>query len=92
MKKLLKLLMILFLALTLSSCETLHEAEPIEVPDYSVAVPERPELAEIPNDTSGAIKALTNNMRALVFHIEKLEVYITNQEIYYKSVIDIINR
>jgi hypothetical protein len=58
------------------SCQTAEPVQKIEVPVFEVSYPNRPILDTIPQDTSGAIKALTNNMRALATYSEKLEVYI----------------
>ena len=92
MKKSLRLLMILLTSLTLSSCVTVPETTPIEVPVFNLATPQRPQLEEIPSDSSGAIKALTTNMSKLVSHVESLEVYGEYLKNYYETVIQIITR
>lgn len=81
--------MILLIALT--SCETI-EKTPIEVPPFSVAQPKRPTLEVIPQDTSGAIKALTVNLSRLVAHADNLEVYISFMKGYYETVINIVTQ
>lgn len=82
--------MILFLVLTLSGCETTSQTQQIKIPDFSFVKPTRPELVEIPSDTSAALKAMAINMSKMDGYIQKLEILIRQQTEYINNVISIM--
>ena len=90
MRMLSRLLMILCLVSTLASCRSTQELTPIHIPELSVARPVRPELVEIPQDTSGAIKAMTVNLSLMEAYIYLLEIFIDFQQEYHRSVLGIL--
>ena len=78
--------MILFLVLTLSGCETTRETQQIKIPDFSMVKPARPELVEIPSDTSAALKAMAINMSKMDAYIKQLEMYVEYQSLYMGAI------
>jgi len=85
--------MILCLVLTLASCQSAPRLTPIHIPELSIVRPVRPELVEIPQDSNGAIKALTVNLSRMEAYIYLLEIFIDFQQEYYRTVLGIlINR
>src|SRR5690554_6778083 len=82
MRKSLLLPMILFLVLTLSGCETTSKAQQIKIPDFSMVKPTRPELVEIPTDTSTALKAMAINMSKMDGYIRQLEMFVEYRDFY----------
>ena len=72
--------MILSLALTMNGCETTRVAQQIKIPDFSMVKPTRPELVEIPTDTSAALKAMAINMSKMDGYIRQLEMYLKTLE------------
>lgn len=78
--------MILFLVLTLSGCETTNQTQQIEIPDFSIVKPNRPELVKIPSDSSAALKAMTINISKMDGYIRQLERFIKLKELFYTSV------
>ena len=85
------LILLIVLSISLTSCETTN-TEKINIPPFETNMPSRPILLEVPQDTTGAIKSLTENMRSLAEYAEKLEVIISYQSNYYTTVIDIVTR
>jgi hypothetical protein len=78
--------MILFLVLTLNGCETTSKAQQIKIPDFSMVKPTRPELVEIPSDTSAALRTMVINMSKMDGYIRQLERFIKRKELFYTSV------
>jgi hypothetical protein len=78
--------MILFLVLTLSSCQTIPEVPRFEFPPLTLSPPARPVLIEVPTDITGAVSALTLNLSKMNSYIEQLETYIRLQEIHNEMV------
>jgi PBP1b-binding outer membrane lipoprotein LpoB len=78
--------MILFLVLTLSGCETTSQTQQIKIPDFSIVKPTRPELVEIPTDTSAALKAMAVNMSKMDGYIRQLENFVLFQANYIKLI------
>ena len=82
--------MILFLVLTLSGCETTRETQQIKIPDLSIAKPTRPELVEIPSDTSAALKAMAINMSKMDGYIRQLEMFMEYQDTFHKKMVEMV--
>jgi len=78
--------MILLLVLTLNGCETTSKAQQIKIPDFSMVKPTRPELVEIPSDTSAALRTMVINMSKMDGYIRQLERFIKLKELFYTSV------
>ncbi|MFA5544665.1 MAG: hypothetical protein WDA14_03350 [Sphaerochaetaceae bacterium] len=79
--------MILLLVLTLSGCETIRAAQQIKIPDFSIIKPTRPELVEIPTDTSAALKAMAINMSKMDGYFRQLEMFVECQKSMYDSIL-----
>lgn len=91
MKRRLLLPMTLLIVLTLvTSCQSVPDTPEIDVPAFGLEKPSAPTLVEIPDDTSGAITALTVNLSRMDAYIEQLEMFITFQERYYRNVLEIL--
>jgi hypothetical protein len=78
--------MILFLVLTLNGCETTRETQQIKIPDFSIVKPTRPELVEIPADTSAALKAMAINMSKMDAYILQLEIFLEFQVANFENI------
>lgn len=85
------MILLILLSISLTSCKTL-EQEKIVIPPFEPSVPDRPLLVEVPKDTTGAIRSLTENLGLLAEYAEKLEVFIKYQSNYYTSVLEIISQ
>lgn len=93
MKRSLILLMVLWIGLILTSCQTVPPTSlETEIPEFNIPAPKRPVLMEIPHETSGAIKALTTNLSLLDGHVRILELYADSLRKYYNGVIRILNQ
>lgn len=78
--------MILFLVLTLSGCETTSQSQQIKIPDFSIVKPTRPELVEIPTDSSAALKAMAINLSKMDGYIRQLEMFMDYQSSLIHSI------
>ena len=85
------LTLLILLSISLTSCKT-TEQEKIVIPPFEVSQPSRPLLLEVPQDTTGAIRSLTENLGMLAEYAEALEVVIKYQSNYYTSVLEIISQ
>jgi hypothetical protein len=90
MKRLLKSLTSLLIVLISVSCATTPVVTKLEIPPFPLAMPERPVLDLVPNETSAAIKALTDNLSKLINYSEKLELYSEYKNRYVESIVKLI--
>jgi hypothetical protein len=92
MKRLSKSLTILLIVLTVSviSCTTTPTVTKLEIPPFPLAMPERPVLDLVPNETLEAIKILTDNLNKLINYVEKIELYSEIKDRYVENVFQLI--
>lgn len=89
MKKLLILLMML-LILGITSCKTIEQPKPIQVPTLTIVRPSKPIIKPVEQDT--AIKDLTLALTQVMGYSERQDLYIDYIESYYLAVIEILTR
>lgn len=89
MKKLLTL-SILILMLGITSCKTVEQPKPIQVPTLSMERPSKPTIKAVGQDT--AVKDLALALTQVMGYSERQDLYIDYIESYYLAVIEILTR
>ena len=89
MKKLLILLMML-LMLGITSCKTIEQPKPIQIPTLSMERPSKPIIKPVEQDT--AIKDLALALTQVMGYSEKQDLFIDYIESYYLAIIEILTR
>ncbi len=84
----------LSIVLTVISCKTVEPIQQLDIPQYSVPLPERPVLD---TTTDGAepvaiIRVLTTSISRLVAYVEKLELHMAGERAYYRGIAGILSR
>jgi hypothetical protein len=89
MKKLLILLMML-LMLGITSCKTIEQPKPIQIPTLTIVRPSKPIIKPVEQDT--AVKDLTLALTQVMGYSERQDLYIDYIESYYLAIIEILTR